>query len=280
MVKVIYDKKVGEWIRLPKYSKQEGSIYLDGFLWKTFIDAKEVMKKRDVDLPIAVTGYPGTGKSTLTTQLASLCDPTFNEYRMAQSAEDFIKGIKEAEPGQAWALDESYADLNSAEIRRETGRALLNVLNIIRQKRLYIFILLPNYFDLAKNIALFRTRWLLHCYAEHFGDVGKVCAFDRNTKHQLYVKGKRFEDYNCVKADFYGTFTKTIPPNFNWENYLKIKAKGLKNVYSKKEDTKKVYLQRNIAVKFMVNELKIEKKKVLEMMDMKKNLLNYILREK
>ena len=58
MAKVKYDPIIKDWIKLPKGSKE--GMYTDGFLWNTFSSAKKVMKKKDVDLPVAVSGYPGT----------------------------------------------------------------------------------------------------------------------------------------------------------------------------------------------------------------------------
>ncbi len=246
MVKVKYDKQKQEWIHLPKFSKE--GFYLDGFIVDSYGSAKKVMKRKDVDLPTVVTGYPGSGKSTFVIQAATFCDHTFNHKRMCQSAEDFIEGIKTAKVGEAWVLDESYKDLNSSEVRRETGRALLNVMNIIRQKRLYIFIVLPNFFDLHKSIAIFRTRWLIHCYDKSFGDIGYFAAFDRPTKHSLYIKGKRDESYDIVPSDGNGKFTKQVPETFDWEAYTQMKEKGLQEVFVSTQEDRTSIVQRNILI--------------------------------
>ncbi len=228
MVKVKYDKKKKDWIVLPKGSKD--GMYLDGYLYNTLSHARDVMFKKDVDLPIIVAGYPGTGKTTFTITKATFCDPSFNVDRMCLDVDEFIKALKNAKPHQAVVLDESYEGLNSAQIRRDTGRALLNMLNVIRQKRLYIFIVLPNFFDLSKSIAIFRSRYLFVCYDEDFGDIGRFVAFGRDTKQKLYMHGKRFEDYNATKSDFYGTFQKDIPKGFDYQIYLKKKAQAMMDI--------------------------------------------------
>lgn len=264
MVKVIYSPKHKEWIELPKYSKE--GIYQDGRLWITYRDAKKVMKKKDLDLVTAVTGYPGYGKSTFVIQEASICDHTFNHKRMYQNVEDFIEGVKNSKNyGEAHCLDESYDGMNSGEIRREVGRALMNVMNIIRQKRLYIFIVLPNFFDLHKSIAIFRTRWLFHLYSPEFGDIGYFAAFGRSAKQRLYIKGKKFEDYDCVPAEFIGKFTPEIPSNFDWKAYEKIKEHNLKNVFIKSHEDRSAVQQRNTLLHYLKTKLSHTSKKLSEL---------------
>lgn len=280
MVKLKYNLKIKEYYELPKHSKE--GIYLDGFLWNTLKNAKQVMKIKDVDLPIVISGYPGVGKSTFVSQLATICDPTFTEERMYQNAEDFIEGVKSSNnPGEAHVLDESYKDLNSSDIRKEVGRALMNVLNIIRQKRLYIFILLPNFFDLGKNIACFRTRWLIHCYEKAFGDIGFWVAFDRSKKRQLYIQGKRFEDYECVRADARGIFTKKVPDSFNWGGYEKMKDAGLQDVFVKKESDKNSIKQRDKMILHFNQEHDYSTKKICDLFEMNiRNIQDIISKQK
>lgn len=216
---------------MPMVKDGNGKEYsMDGYLYNSLTDAKKVMGSKDVDLPILVSGYPGSGKSTLVMQLATFCDPTFNEERMCSTTEKFIEQIKKAKPLQAVCLDESFEDLNASDIRKEMGRVLRNLLNIVRQKNLYIFLIIPNFFDMGKGVAIFRTRWLLHCYDKSFGDIGYFVAFNRYTKQKLYMFGKKDENYNAVKGDFFGSFTKYVPSQIDYEKYLTNKAKAIDDI--------------------------------------------------
>ena len=278
MVKVKLNRETMKWELLPKGSKE--GMYLDGYLYKSFSHAQDVMRRKDVDLPIAVTGYPGTGKSTTIIQIASFCDPTFNHTRMHQCAEDFIKAVQNAKQGEAHVLDESYNDLNSASIRREAGRALLNVMNIIRQKRLYIFIALPDFFDLTKNIAIFRTRWLIHCYSESFGDIGRFAAFDRNAKKLLYIYGKKNEDYNATDATFYGTFTKRIPENFDWDAYVKMKEKGLREAFTFVKNVSRAMGHRDKLLWLLYDKYDCPVKELSKFLELSSQLIHKVIKEK
>lgn len=261
--------KNDKWVELPKGSREEGSIYMDGVLYKSFKDAKEVMGKKNLDLVIAVTGYPGSGKSKLVGQIAAFCDPTFNENRMYQSSQEFMEGVRdETEILKAHVLDEAWEGLSSAQVRKEVGKLFMNLLNTIRQKRLFIFLVLPDFFDLSKNIAIFRTRWLIHCYSEFFGDVGRFVMFDRDTKKRLYIRGKQHENYSAVRADFRGVFTKGDSPRFNWENYENVvKLRAMELSFKRDDEEKKSISQRN---KLMIVLKRKYKWKILDISDLMK----------
>lgn len=247
MVKLRLDLKKNEWVELPKGSREQGSIYLDGVLYQSFQSAKKVMEKKSVDLVVVCSGYPGSGKSKLISQIASFCDPTFTEDRMYQTSKDFQEGVlKEDQILRAHVLDEAWEGLSSSQVRREVGRLFMSLMNTIRQKRLFIFLVLPDFFDLTKNIAIFRSRWLIHCYSETFGDVGRFVCFDRRSKKQLYLKGKQFENYSAVPADFRGVFTNADSPRFNWERYEnEIKPKAMELITEKEETERGSVKQRN-----------------------------------
>ena len=250
MVKVIYNKFKKEWIVLPLGDRREGSIYLDGFIYRSFTKAKKIMERKEVYLPVLGSGYPGTGKTTLFINLATFCDPTFTEKRVYFKPQDFIDALKKASPLQAYLLDEGYEGLSTAQIRKKVGRTLKLVLNIIRKKRLYIFIIIPDFFDLNKSTATFLTRWLFHCYEKTFGEIGQTALFDRDKKRELYMKGKRFGDYDCVKADAVATFTKAIPKTFNWITYNKAKDEYIKELDLEESDSDSGYKsQRNELIK-------------------------------
>lgn len=97
--------------------------------------------------------------------------------------------------------------MNTKVSRSSEFVKIMNHLQLIRQKGLFIILCLPNFFDLNKGIAIFRTTHLFVVYHDKFRR-GFFGAFGRDSKRMLYVKGNKYVDYNCIKPNFKGRFTK------------------------------------------------------------------------
>jgi len=259
MVKLGLNKDKTDWLLLPKGAKDKGSIYLDGYLYESLKEIKEVMRKKSVDIVILVSGYPGTGKSKLAEQIAAYWDPTFDEDRMYQNSKEFEDGVlEETQILKSHVLDEAWSGLSSSQVRGSVGRQFMNLMNTIRQKRLFIIVVLPDFFDLSKHMAIFRSRWLIHCYSEKFGEVGKFVAFDRDSKKDLYIKGKKDLNYSAKKFTFHGVFTKADPDNFDWQRYEDVvKKRSLHDVDHHNEHTTKPIQDRNKLLVYLRDRLKI-----------------------
>jgi adenylate kinase family enzyme len=200
--------------------------------------------KKNWDYIALVAGIPGSGKSTLARGFARYLCPWFDLKYIAFSGDEFVDITNECPEYSSVILDESFASLNSKVTMTEDFIKIINHLQLIRQKHLFIFLCLPNFFDLAKSIAIFRSSHLFVTYADDEGDRGPFLVFDRDNKRKLYVKGGKFMDYNAQKANFYATF-------YENQDVLDINAYDkLKNEHlnaQKKEDLEKVHhkAQRN-----------------------------------
>lgn len=280
MVKIKLNQAGDDWIKLENYSKDPESFYFDGEAFDALQNIKKVMNRRNVDFPVGVTGYPGVGKSKLTSQVASILDPTFTEDRMHQTTDAFIKGVQEeTQPLKCHVLDEAWDGLSSSSVRKEAGKLFVNMLNVIRQKRLYIIIVLPDFFELSKHIAIFRTRWLFHCYGENFGDVGNFAAFGQEAKKMLYIKGKPFLNYNAHPYDIHGKFTDGNPKNFNWDRYENtIKKQSLGTSTQKFENESKAVQQRNICLGILKNRHRWATKDLAELVNMNRKVIQRLVK--
>ncbi len=270
MVKIKLNGAGNDWVVLENYSKDPASFYFDGETFESLQKIKGIMGKRNVDFHCAVSGYPGVGKSKFTSQVASILDPTFTEDRMHQTTEAFMKAVNdETQPLKCHVLDEAWDGLSSSAVRKEIGKLFVNLLNVVRQKRLYIIIVLPDFFELSKHIAIFRTRWLFHCYGENFGDVGNFAGFGQEAKKMLYIKGKPFLNYNAHPYDVHGKFTNGNPSNFNWERYENvIKKESLGKSTEKMENESKAVSQRNTLIGIMKNTHRHSTKELAELLGM------------
>ena len=188
--------------------------------------AKTRVKVKNWDYVAIIAGLPGSGKSTLARVCAKYCSPSFNLNYVAFTADEFVKITNECEEFASVILDESFASLNSRTTMTPDFLKVINHLQIIRQKHLFIFLCLPNFFDLAKGIAIFRASHLFVTYPSESGDRGPFLAFDRDSKRKLFVKGMKYMDYNCVKANFIGDFWKN-EAIIDEEEYEKMKKQHL-----------------------------------------------------
>src|SRR3989337_2972665 len=112
--------------------------------------------KKDLDWVCVVDGEEGVGKSVFAQQLAKYLDPTFNLDNLVFTADEFIKQIKapENKKGKAVLLDEAFNSANARASMSEVNRSLAGVATEMRQKNLYVIIVLPSIFDLDRYFAL------------------------------------------------------------------------------------------------------------------------------
>jgi hypothetical protein len=179
--------------------------YVDGYL-KTNLDQLKETIKKDWDMIFVVDGYEGSGKSVMAMQLASYCDETFNLDRIVFNPDDFKKVIMASEPYQAVIYDEAYGGLSSKRALSEVNKSIVQMLTVIRQRNLFVFIVLPSFFDLDKYVALWRSRGLIHVYTGNNMTRGFFRFYNAQRKKDMYVKGKKFYEYRVGKPNFHGRF--------------------------------------------------------------------------
>ena len=112
---------------------------------------------------------------------------------------------------------------------------LEKIINVMRQKKLTLIIIAPSYFDLSKGIAVRRSRFLLHTYADNKLRRGKFLYWGENKKRILYEEGKKnYGSYAKPIADWDGDFLNFKLP-FE-EEYLRTKRETI-NVTINKDNT-------------------------------------------
>ena len=174
------------------------------------------LAKDDKDCIIAIDGGEGTGKSTLAFQVGKVVDPTLNLSRVVFDAEGFKQAIFKAKKGQCVIYDEAFTGLSSRTSLSGINTALISLMMQMRQKNLFVILVLPTFFLLDKYAALFRTRLLIHVY-EVRGVRGYFRLYNRRKKKYLYLYGKKDYTYNAKKGSkhyvrtrfkgrFYGVF--------------------------------------------------------------------------
>jgi len=191
----IYDKKQDKTIKF----------FLDERLKQRLELIKEDLKKNDKDCFIAVDGNEGSGKSTLALQVGKYVDPTLNLSRIVFNAEGFREAILKAKKGQCVVFDEAFTGLSSRASLSGVNRTLVSLMMQIRQKNLFVVMVLPTIFLLDKYVALFRSRALFHVY-ECSGRRGYFKVYNQRKKKLLYLLGKATYSYSGAKWKITTTF--------------------------------------------------------------------------
>lgn len=226
--------------------KDDVELYVDGYLKQNLDLMKETIKE-DWDMIFVVDGYEGSGKSMLSMQMAQYCDNTFNLDRIVFNPTDFKKAIMAAEPFQAVIYDEAYGGLSSKRALSEVNKSIVQMLTVIRQRNLFVFIVLPTFFDLDKYVALWRSRVLIHVYTSQDMKRGFFEFFNAQRKKDMYVKGKKFYEYKRGSCNFRGRFVK----NWGVIDDKAYNAKKLKTSIKLDEQVTKVNNDRDTIIRKM-----------------------------
>lgn len=211
-----------------------------------------------------------SGKSTLGLQWCRYIDPTFNLKRVVFTPEEFRNTIHQAKKGQAIMFDEAFTGFSSRAALSGVNKTLISLMMQIRQKNLFIVIVLPTIFLLDKYISLFRTRFLAHVY-ENKGRRGFFRMYSKKKKRLLIMdKASRTYSYGIrtnKKGRFYGVFA--LGDNEVEKKYREKKIKALESSEKSpmKSSTVKYREQRNLMLWILRKELKISYRKI-------ENLLN------
>ena len=192
--------------------------YMDGYL-KDNMDILVDSIVNDFDFVILVSGNGGVrmGKSVLggmqigyylNSQVKEKhgIDNPFTLDNFVFRGEELIKVAKTLPPYSVIVYDEAGSDLVGRKTMHTTTQALLDFFREVGQLNLFLICILPDFFDLAKSIALTRSICLIDVdFRERFNR-GKFSFYSKKSKKYLYLKGKRWLDYDAQSADFEGIF--------------------------------------------------------------------------
>jgi len=186
--------------------------------------------KKDKDCVLVIDGKEGSGKSTLAFQIAKYVDNNFNISDIVFSPDEFRDKILHAKKGQAIVYDEAFTGFSSRSSLSPVNRVLVSLAMQMRQKNLFILIVLPTIFLLDKYMAIFRTRALIHVF-ESRGKRGYFKIYNSQKKRYLILMGQKTMTYKIkglytrFKGRFYGKFA--LGSDELERKYRKLKEKAL-----------------------------------------------------
>jgi 5-methylcytosine-specific restriction endonuclease McrA len=175
------------------------------------IESKGTLRCYDLETPIYHNFILDNGiishNSCLAQQCAKYCDDTVSLDKICFTPQEFVKAINGAEKFTAVIYDEAYGGMSSRAAMTEVNRMLMSVLAEIRQKNLFVFIILPCFMELDKYASVWRSRGLVHVYTGDDFSRGRFAFWNAERKKKLYIAGKKFYSYKWPKPNFYGSFS-------------------------------------------------------------------------
>lgn len=182
----------------------ERKYYMDEIL-NSNLDLAKKMVKKDFDFVMVIDGGEGAGKSVLAQQIAYYFDNNLTLDNVCFTPENFRNQVINAEPGSCIILDEGFGSLSSRQSLSITNKAITDMLTEVRQKNLFIIVVLPSIFDLDRYVSMWRSRCLIHVYLNGI-DRGYFTFFNQQKKKMLLTLGRKTYNYSCIKSNFKGRF--------------------------------------------------------------------------
>ena len=203
------------------YSTEELGYYVATETMEQIRSGRDKVLKSNLDRVICIDGREGEGgKSTLAFQLAYAYDRSFCLDRVVFSSKDFENALRTAEKGQAIVWDESFVGLSSKGSLSKVNKRLVQLLMEVRQRNLFIFIVLPSFFMLEKYVAIFRSQALFHCYCSKESVNRRYYKiYNYNNKKLLYIFGKALMSYYKPKVPYSYRFYAKFPPTIDRVEY-------------------------------------------------------------
>ena len=212
---------------------------MNDFLHQKLLNVKYI-QKRGYDCVIIISGGERTGKSTLGKMIAwFLSDGEVTINNFARGREDAKKKLKEIKDKGIFFFDETSLGLSAKDHARKETKELLKIFDVMGQKRLISILVLPDFLDLHKQLAVRRSRFLLQVYTDDKLNRGSFAYYGEKTKSRLYSEGKKERRLmNKVSPNFRGSFANFIPP-FE-EEYLKLKKSSMDEALEGEVDQEKL----------------------------------------
>lgn len=220
---------------------KEHTFYMDDFLRKRLDILKHIVHKKNWDGVILLDGLERVGKSTLGITIGYyLADGNFTVNNICVDNEDAVRKIESFPDKSVLLVDEGSLVFSSRDAMKKEQKKLMKILNVVGQKNMIFIVVLPCFFDLNKQIAIRRSKFLLHCYADNNLQRGRFAYFGEDAKKKLYSVGKKnFDSYQYPKRSIneLGRFTDFNPLG---QEYIDTKRKSLFSALHEEERETKV----------------------------------------
>jgi len=258
-----------KWFPKGSYPKQkEAGFYMDDVLKEQLdILIKNIIRDWDFTLIISGGGEVRLGKSVLAMQIAcylayqmwevhkikipfGLNNFVFDGKKLIEKGNEL--GTKK--PYSSLLFDEAGADLTARKMMHTSTGNVLDYFRECGQYNLFNILVIPDYFDLPKSIAITRSIFLIDVYyiSDKEGNFlrGFFNFYSRRQKKYLYLKGKKELNYMAAKYNFHGGFYNVY--TVDEKKYRTAKQEALKKRVTKTRS--RIIVQRNAAFYLLVKQ--------------------------
>ena len=271
-----------DWFPMGSYPRQrEPGLYMDDRL-KAAIDILLINIVRDWFFTILISGggKVRVGKSVLGMQIACYWSyemekrngikvPWDLKQNLVFHASTLIEQGMALPKYSALVYDEAGEALESVKVLKTVTKKVNDFLREAGQLNLLSILILPEYFDLPKGIALTRSQILIDVDYTIDGKTGifqrgKFKFYSEKNKKLLYLKGKKELNYKAHKSDwqfpgeFYNVYT------VDEKVYRKMKQEALASRKDMDVDEKIVFKERNAMWWYCRTQLKMQSKQIAE----------------
>lgn len=273
-----------EWFPKGSYKGQKkDGFYMDDGL-KTQLDllVRNVVNDWDFTLLITGGGEVRVGKSVLALQIMAYWTYAVEKIHGIAVPFDIKENVvfqwnKLIEMGNklgqkskycAFSYDEAGETMEGIKSATKELRAVRDYLRECGQYNFLNIMVLPEFFDLPKGIAVTRSTFLLDVYYssddEGIFERGYFKFYSRRNKKHLYMKGKKELNYNAHQYNFAGRFFNFYP--VDEAEYRESKKKALRlresGTRDKLQDTRNAcflllteYIESNMEIKRKLQEM-------------------------
>src|SRR3990167_1536057 len=208
-----------------KVDSEDKQIYMDGKLHEQLINVvKPDVQKQDFDYVMVIDGEEGSGKSVFAMQIAKILYPDFNLSDVCFTPQQFIKTVTTARKNECIVFDEGFTGLSSRSSLSEINQLLVSLMMEMRQKNLFIIVVMPTVFMLERYVVLHRARGLFHIYMKS-GKRGYWGFYNKEKMKRLWIEGKRYFEYSSQRFRMFGRFQNQY--TINEAEYRKMKLISL-----------------------------------------------------
>jgi hypothetical protein len=173
---------------------------------------------------ISGDGMTRVGKSMLAQQigyfLASLLETKFDITNIMFGTENLRDTVMKRPKNSVYVFDEARESFDSKKTMSKKNIELATFFDECGMMNNVYILVLPNFYDLMKGLAVNRSEFLINCKRvgesrkvnEKFNIVswkrGYYDFYNRRRKHKLYITHKKFEFYDPKFRNFWGEFRK------------------------------------------------------------------------